>query len=114
MALSMSGNQLAVIAVNEAGDYEHRFTAPVTDSETPLYDLSVNAVMDYDGGRLAVCGSIRDETYRYDTCGFYLAVYGETGLLYCGEYASSLDAGAADANRCRPGDNEPLTVSWGK
>jgi hypothetical protein len=73
--------------------------------------------MAYDGRRLAVSGLLINETGQFETCGFNLAVYDETGLLYCGEYASSLDTGGETdrySDRCVPDDYTPLALSWPK
>jgi hypothetical protein len=100
--------------VNDAGGYNLRFTAEITNREDPLY-LGTGAVMDYDGRRLVVAGFLEDGPRRYPSCDFYLAVYDKSGLAYYGEYASSLSTGHAPKkyyDRCLPVDYEPITVCW--
>ena len=119
-ALYLSGNQIAVVDMNENGEYEHRFTVNLTDEAEELYSLSTRAVMDWDGKSLVVSDFLSNSYYRENMdhskyCSFYLSVYNETGLLYYGEYLSSLDVGN-DLNNydnsCRSIDYSPLSVRW--
>ena len=78
--LWLSENQIAVVDINEEGEYEHRFTVELTDEADELYLLNTSSVMDWDGEKLVVSG-ILDKAYdRKNTnysryCSFYLAVY---------------------------------------
>ncbi|NLB42526.1 MAG: hypothetical protein GX815_09760, partial [Clostridiales bacterium] len=119
-ALYLTGNQIAVVDMNENGEYEHRFTVNLTDEAEELYSLSTRAVMDWDGKSLVVSDFLSNSYYRENMdhskyCSFYLSVYNETGLLYYGEYLSSLDVGN-DLNNydnsCRSIDYSPLSVRW--
>jgi len=59
---------------------------------------------EWDGEKLYVVSKLFDyAVYDYDSCGFALSVYSSAGLVYSGEYVSSLDyARARDENeRCR-------------
>ncbi|MDO4541134.1 MAG: hypothetical protein Q4B48_08625 [Syntrophomonadaceae bacterium] len=108
---------LAVIAATPDGDYEVRFTAEVAGEQASWHQSLDWAVMDYDGRRLAVADFLwnTDMTghITHQGCGFYLAVYDETGLAYWGEYPSSLSRGAQNQRyACRPVNYEPLAVSW--
>jgi len=63
----------------------------------------------------AILNNARDREKDFLYCGFYLAVYDETGLLYYGEYMSSLDAGSQmyrRGNLCQRIQYSPLTASW--
>lgn len=114
LVLELSRQQILVVKVNEKGEYEHCFTAQYTDPENPLFSIDYNTVMDFDGEKLVIADFLRHEHYA-DKCGFYVAVCGESGPLYYGEYHSSLDAGSTSFNNnynCRPVDYEPLSVSW--
>lgn len=119
-ALWLPENQLAVIDVNQNGEYEHRFTVELTDEANKLYYLNINAVMDWDGERLVVSDFLsntydRENINNSKYCSFYLAVYDETGLLYYGEYLSSLDAGGRLNDRndlCQHIYYSPLSVRW--
>jgi hypothetical protein len=109
----LSGYGLAVVAVDEEGGYDLRFTAEITDGEGPLH-LETEAVMDYDGSRLAVADFARKESGRY-TCDFYLAVYDKSGLAYYGVYKNSLSTGYGPDkyyDRCVPVDYGPIAVKW--
>ncbi|NLC43596.1 MAG: hypothetical protein GX783_04875, partial [Clostridiales bacterium] len=121
-ALYLSGNQLAVVDINEDKEYEHQFTVNLTDEAEEGYfpRISAVAVMDWDGKNLVVSDFLSN-SYRWSNmdspryCSFYLAVYDESGLLYYGEYLSSLDAGNDlnnYANSCRSIDYSPLSVKW--
>lgn len=119
IALHLSENQLAVVDRKEDGEYEHRFTVNLTDDAEELYSLSRNAVMDWDGEKLVVSDFLTTNYARnmnyFKYCSFYLSVYDETGLLYFGEYLSSLDAGNelnSFSNPCQSTDYSPLSVSW--
>lgn len=111
----LSGYRLAVVAVNEEGRYDLRFTAEITIGEGPSH-VWAGAAMDYDGDLLAVGDFLIAEKGRYN-CDFYLAVYDESGLLYYGEYASSLSADYGRDryyDRCAPVDHAPIAVNWDK
>ncbi|MEM5767797.1 MAG: hypothetical protein AAGU32_05850, partial [Bacillota bacterium] len=115
MALSLSDNRLVVVSLTDEDEYVLSISTELTDPENPLYYLRYDSVMAWYGGRLAVSNALMNDMDRNKTCGFYLAVYDKSGLLYYGEYASSLDAGAPDdyMYRCLPEDIAPLALRWG-
>ncbi|MBE6931377.1 MAG: hypothetical protein E7463_13980 [Ruminococcaceae bacterium] len=72
--------------------------------------------MDWDGERLAMAYWLTvPETYR-ESCGFYLAVYDASGLIYYGEYANSLtpwyDPVGYTAEYCSADGSRGITVEW--
>lgn len=106
--------RLAVLALDDEGLYELRFTAEVRNGEDPLGALRPEAVMDYDGRRLAVAGFLQRKS-GHPTCDFYLAVYDESGLAYYAEYLSSLSRGDEPGwhrGFCEPVDYHPIGVTW--
>ena len=115
LVIELWDSQIIVVTENENGEYEHSFTAPFTDAENPLYYLNYDSAMDWDGERLVITDFLRHDEYG-ELCGFFAAVCDKTGLLYYGEYQSSLDVGSFDHSSrydCRPLDSSPIAVSWG-
>lgn len=85
---------ISVIELQEGGACRLAFTVPrmeeVNDSD---YQRGVAARMAFDGERLVIVDSDGDHDKVYNSfegCGFTLAVYNATGLVYYGEYESSL------------------------
>ena len=113
---------VVVLSVDENGNYQKEIVCDIKylQEETSVDYLDFSYLdFDWDGEKLIFAGSLNDSTsYRYyQSCGFYLAAYDKNGLIYYGEYVSSLDAesnvGNYDYNFvCRPTENEPIKVSW--
>lgn len=114
LALRLSDDRLVLLTAAGDGRYGHEFTARVAGEDTPVYS---DAVLDWNGERLAVADILMEGEYRNDeTCGFYLLVYDASGLLYSGTYDSSLDTGRGTGSYqydCAPLDNQPLALRWG-
>lgn len=113
-------NRMILLDVDKDGEYVHRFTVNLYDEENKLFLPSYIAAMDWNGEKLVLSDFLYN-SYDWDNrdypkyCGFYLAVYDETGLLFYGEYLSSLDAGNDlnnHINSCRRMDHSPLAVRW--
>lgn len=117
-----SVNDLIVLSVDENGNYQKEITCDkkylIEEAGVEYLDFSY---MDFDwnGKKLIFAGSLNDSTsYRYyQSCGFYLAAYDKTGLIYYGEYESSLDTESNTGNYdynfiCRPTENDPIKVRW--
>ena len=107
---------ISVYTVDGNGRYLHALTAPQPgDIDGTFADINTYAAMDFDGERLILADILLETQYRtMQTCGFCLAVYDSTGLLYYGEYDSSL---SVNPNTSYYSDNcfpESLTVSWQK
>ena len=125
-----AADDLVVLSVDEAGFYQKEITCDVKRliDETNVAYLDFSYMdFDWNGEKLIFTGSLNDSTsYRYyQSCGFYLAAYDETELIYYGEYVSSLDAEHSYSDSqydpyysykhiCRPTDNDPIAVEWGK
>lgn len=113
------GEDLVLFTRQEDGTFALTFT--VCGDPEGAYGLQFwesTTAVDWNGEKLAVL--ISQETYRgwedqEAVCGFDLAVYDQTGLLYCGRYASSLDVEPQRGRyneTCRPMDGEFLHVFW--
>lgn len=118
IALELSNGRLVLIELTEDGDYEKKFIVNMYPGEETLYYLykAEADAMDWDGEKLAVAGFKTPGSLdnRY-VCDYYIAVYDETGLLYYGEYDSSLSTDYDRNNysdSCRAMDNEPMTIEW--
>lgn len=115
-------DDVIVLSVEENGTYQKELECDIKclKEQTSVEYLDFARMdFDWDGGKLIFAGALNDRTsYRYyQSCGFYLAVYDKTGLIYYGEYVSSLDAesniGNYDYNFvCRPTENDPIKISW--
>ena len=55
--------------------------------------MDLTAEMVYDGTKLIVVDSLYPDG-AYEHCGFYMAIYDNTGLIYYATYSSSLDTNA--------------------
>lgn len=103
-----------LLAKNDEGSYEIKFNEKMQDKVNEEFAfVRTSATMDYDGNKLIIVDTLYEETYRtLDLCGFYTAVYNSDGLVYYGEYESSLsltpDTGRYYAN-CLP---EKIEVKW--
>ena len=113
LVIFSAGNRFSVIEVNEVGVYEYVFTANGLEANDLGMPPSHETVMCWDGEKLAMA-SFQDNDHQRG-CGFWLSVYDKTGTLYIGRYDSSLDVNADIENqhRCRPVDDEPISVKWG-
>ncbi len=114
--LLYGGEKLAVVTLEDNGEYKLQFVCDVRKEEIPWFQYHRSAV-DYDGERLVITGQLQDDEYgvRENTSNFYLAVYEETGIVYYGEYRTSLTTGtnfSSYSYHCRGVDDEPLEVEW--
>lgn len=122
MVAQLSG-KLAVISVTDSGAYELQFLCDVRPDEVSAFWYQ-DVAWDFDGERLAYVETLEKvkETWGWtqESCGFRLAVYDASGLLYCGEYRSSLDTGEERGSSYYENGNydclgrgyEPLSVRW--
>ncbi len=111
----LSGKRLAVLEIHENDEYTLEFVADfMSDSQNELFWYNSNSAKAYDGERLAISWSREIEDSPYSDCGFYIAVYDKTGLLYYGEYLSGLMTGrnGSDYNYyCQPVSNG-IALEW--
>ena len=82
------------------------------EGQDELFWYNSNSTKAYDGERLAMCWNRDIDEAPYSDCGFYVAVYDKTGLLYFGDYLSGLMTGR-NANDygyyCNPVD---ISLNW--
>ncbi len=119
--LTGTEKQLAVISAGE-DSYTLEFVCDISPNEE--LDLWFGeSAWEFDGERLAFAIPLEDAQgnwrWRYGPCGFCLGVYEQSGLVYCGEYRSSLDTGAEMNTNyytyyCHSRDPDPLAISWQK
>ena len=84
---------LILLKRDEAGDYQVEFTVNAGLDLDPNGYVTSDTVMLYDGEKLFSVSLLYDDAnYGHDTCDFSTRVYDETGLLYCGEYRTSLSS----------------------
>ncbi len=113
--LELDGNRVAVIAKNEDGSFRRAFTVSLTHADEKRFD-SFRAKA-FDGERLALVSELyRDESTYLPLCGFTVAVYDKTGLLFHAEYLTDIEPNLIDASRernCLPAEAR-ATVFWKK
>lgn len=105
-----------VVVDSENDEYKLAF---VVDGTQYLKDgpniLWNSSYMDYKNGKLATVGNLFNEETGVTDCGFFVAVYDKSGLLYYAEYENELDI---NNNRehyrlgCHPYDIHPNTIKW--
>ncbi len=107
---------LTLLTRDENGDYHAEFTVDAGLEHDPTSYMESDTVMAYNGEKLLSVSLIFDDNhYGTDTCNFVARVYDETGLLYCGEYRTSLSNlnDYVDYNYpVYPMHFEPLEISW--
>ncbi len=116
MAIIIGGTKLAVVSLEEKGEYKLQFVCDIKTEEISWFYTHRSAV-DFDGEKLIMTGQLQDDEYgtNEDTSNFYLAVYNKDGIIYYGEYKSSLTTGIDAGNysyHCRGTDYKPLKVEW--
>ena len=116
IVLYLSVEKFAVINNCGNGNYELDYVVdrcPENDEELFWYNSS--SVMAYDGERLAVAWDREREEPPYADCGFYIAIYDKTGLLYFGDYESGLMTGRYNGSYgyyCAPASGANLELKW--
>ena len=117
MVAQHSYHEAVLFSRNEDGTYKMEYTIldKTEELEADVDFLSGDCCFDWDGKRLLVSnGWMVSKPYWRETCGFYLAAFDESGLIYYGEYYSSLDTVEAEYeySYCKPVNNNPLEVRW--
>ena len=123
-----AADDVVVLSVDETGYYQKELTCDVKQltNQTSVDYLDFSYLdFAWNGEKLIFAGPLNDSTsYRYyQSCGFYLAAYDESGLIYYGEYVSSLDAENSYTDSqydpyysykhiCKPMENDPIFVNW--
>ncbi len=112
-----SDGRFALLSADEAGRYQVGFNGDLRAREDLHYLFSGTLGMDFHDGRLAMAVFADGWYSAQEYCSFYLVVYDKTGLLYEGKYGHSLDKSPVADNyayTCRPVDDTPLAVTWGR
>lgn len=89
-------NDIAVIEKRNDGLCDLAFAVPrMTEIEQNIRFTGYATVMAFDGERLAIVERMTDEYHNTaGLCGFEVAIYTTSGLVYYGEYESSLSSAA--------------------
>lgn len=100
------GEELSVYTMDENGRYHLEFSV----KDEKIQDLmNWDCVFDWNGSTLLIGNNLRDSAFR-KKCGFYIAAIDKSGLLYYGEYQSSLEC----QQDCVPNPNVtvPIRAFW--
>ena len=108
--------ELAVYTKDAQGLYQKEFGVNINEMERQLgvkedeVYVSWSGVYDWNGQTLLIASNLFKE------CSFFLTAVDETGLLYYGEYQSSLNTGDEEYYSCYPDHNkeDKVLVHWGK
>lgn len=118
----LSDDRIAVITGPENGEYSLEFFAELSIGEISeemerVYLNTSRMSVDYAGGKLAVAYPLGYHYYEMvsNSCTFWLMVYDEDGLRYCGEYQASQGIGEYySSQNCLIRDDVNMTVKWGE
>ncbi len=109
-------NRLIVLERDEHGLYQVKINTPYQNEQVLEYFPTYGLTVDFDGNRLVAAKFLPDSKYgARQTCDLLLAVFDVSGMIYYGEYTSSLTTGLNESNysyHCRQMNNDPLTVQW--
>ena len=121
--LSKCEDRLCVYQLLPGGTYEQRIDVDLSATGYPLGLDRYDDCVAFDGQRLAIAnGLLRDvkedddRIYSYPACGFTLQIFDNTGLLYYGEYGTTLETVNWDSIRygqhIYPNYNAPFYLMW--
>lgn len=99
---------ISVIEICEDGTYRLAFSVPRSE---PRENYSIED-MAFNGRELAIITNMYNENQVFELCGFAVSVYNSSGLVYYGEYESSLSLNQSYIDysaRCLPVRFE---ISW--
>lgn len=100
MTLWLTGDRIALVSMADTEEYELCFIVPRAEADIENFRvINEDFVMDWNGETLAICSGTSALLDAHRGGGFYLAAYDKTGLIYYGEYASSLAAGFLNSSR---------------
>ncbi len=82
----------ALVETSDDGNYTLEFIAPQMNYVNDEYNfMDYSSKMLYDGDRFIIIDSLYSDELQTELCGYYVAIYNQTGLVYYAEYESSLD-----------------------
>lgn len=99
---------ISVIEICEDGTYRLVFSVPRSES-SKNYSIEDMA---FNGRELAIITKMYNENQLFELCGFLVSVYNSSGLVYYGEYESSLSLNQSYIDysaRCLP---VRIEISW--
>ncbi len=119
MLYGVSDERICIWQKNAQGLYDWHFSVPLpeNDREDLLYN-HYDALYAFDGERLAVVNILKKQQdmgaygYNRQLCGYRLSVFGKEGLLYRGEYTSSLEPALDIPEISRYCTAEAMDVFW--
>ena len=125
-SMVIRAENIMVFAYGEDGRYTQALSVNFDEAENTIANvtgsqnvdfLNWNTAFDWDGEKLLMANQIMliDENLRATrTCNFYVAAIDETGLLYYGEYTSTLDCGEGGHKQCYFNLNmdQPIQIKW--
>ena len=116
LILQLAAKQIAVLDILENGEYSLNYvTDRYPEGMDELYWFTTETSWAYDGRRLAAGWDLQQADPPYDNCGYSIAVYDESGMLYFGSYESGLMSGRERqnyANLCQPTIYDSLLLEW--
>ena len=95
------------------GKFQFDFLIPSpTDKEREFFNFYSEATFAYDGKRAALTGTAVSTSIW--SSAFTVAVYDETGMLYCGEYNTGQNCRSSSYGNydCVPASNQLAELSW--
>ena len=95
----------------EKGELSKRFAGDCGQIDELRTAFLGDVGMDFDGNHL-VMAAFQERWAWGNHCGFYLAVFGDSGLIYAGRYEHSHDKDVFDGRPLRPLDEVFLKVRW--
>lgn len=105
LVLQRPKNQLSVVALNDDGKYEFKFTTPVESHYS--YFMNYDVAIDFDGNRLVIADQLYDTQPGDD---FYVAIFDSSGQIFYAEYTSSLSSNY-DYDHCEFFGSNPISVN---
>lgn len=102
-----------IFSRNESGQFKYDFLIPSPiDEGRNYFNFYSDATFAYDGDRAALTGLAVSASHW--SCVFTVAVYDETGMLYCGEYSTGQNCREESQGgyNCMPQSNQMAEITW--
>lgn len=114
----MGYEKLAVIAKEADGEYAVRYILNMREllGEELFADVVNSSFLAFafDGQKLAIVSYLREDRWNYDdtTCGFRVLAFDKNGMLYHGEYYTSLNTPQQSVNDVNPVYKSDIALTW--
>lgn len=105
----LQNGDFALLTEKSPGEFEIEFTGSLAEDETIWGYTYSELITAYDGERLVVAPSA--DSYWGGALNIYVSVYDDTGLIYAGQFAHSVD-GDINSRSVRHSGDEPLTIKF--